>query len=242
MAESSNARVVMMWPSELKEQVREVAGNRGMTEFTVEAVSIHLGVGADLSAREKELNEVKNFAQQLADQLVLGQASPQERLQSFMELEFPDWIDTSGWPASFAERVRPQLVEPEPVPMPMLDKENERVSVPQEPVAEVETVAERIVQAIDKAESPKTEVLLEAAIEEELAPLDLPHDVNRNDLFARVMAKAGGKLDDVPGLKLASEVEKPAPKQAEPEVSVSASELCPNCGEEMIDGECWTCD
>jgi hypothetical protein len=56
---------------------------------------------------------------------------------------------------------------------------------------------------------------------------------DRDDLFARVMAKTGGTLSDVPGLKVASEIPKPPP--------VEQKDLCPTCGEERVDGECWTC-
>lgn len=218
-------RVVMLWPKELKDKVREVAGKRGITEFTVDAVSIHLGVSGDLGSTNKELNEVKYFAQQLADQLVLGVESPEERLQALMEIEFPSWIDTSGWPPNFAARVHPEPVAiPEPEPDWISD---ESPLTPEEKVEKFE--------ALEKPDpQPEVEVVATESDREMVA------EPSRDDLFARVMAKAGGKLDDVPGLKLASQVEKPAPREEEP-VVVDSAPRCATCGEELVDGECWTC-
>lgn len=217
---SDTQRVVMMWPTELKEKVREVAGKGGITEFTIKAVSVHLGVDGDLSEVEKQVNEVKYFAQQLADQLVLG-GDREDRLQALMEVQFPDWIDTSGWPPAFADRVRPEEpvgVEPELEPEPAAEPE----------VPEVVQVAEVV------PPNPIPQELVEKEEEPELSAPEAPVvSGDRDDLFARVMAKTGGTLSDVPGLKVASEIPKPPP--------VEQKDLCPACGEERVDGECWTC-
>lgn len=243
---SETERVVQLWPRELKEQVKEVAGKRGLTEVTIKAVKIHLGVDADLTAVEKELNEVKFFAQQMADQVVLGIESPEQRLQALMELEFPSWIDTSGWPKSFADRVRPDVPEQVQVNVSNHDLSqrtgNPQVnesSVAQEVMIPPPELVDPIITNItsiplpEEAESPKAKVLLEVAAGEKGRP-------SKDDLFARVMAKTGGNLTDISGLKLASEI--PVPPEREETEVVTPEGVCPTCGEAKVDGECWTCD
>lgn len=230
-------RVVMLWPKALKEQVRETAGKRGITEFTLKAVNVHLGIDADLEHSDRLLNETRHFAQQLADQLVLG-GGTDERLQFLMELEFPTWVSTQGWPAAYAERVRPPVPvaapEPAQVTVSAVVPPKERppgtagFSTMAHPKPEsLPTVTEE--QAEQLAEIPPEEVPVFKPIE------DLPHDTGagRDDLFAKVMAKTGGALADVPGLTVASAIPKPEP--------VVQKDLCPSCSQEMIDGECWTC-
>ena len=160
-----------------------------------------------------------------------------KRLQGLMELQLPEWIETAGWPKDMAARVRPEAVVPEPEPAPA-------------PAAKEEP-----------AEKPSA--LAEAAAPEIKAVGD--------DMLAKVMAKAkekGVDLADI-GLKPASEVQAPSKEDlveegrklasdredliaqgvdpAALEVPVAPIEdvdevrSCPNCGEELIDGECWTC-
>lgn len=270
MADEKTSRVVQLWPTELKDKANEVAGKGKLTELTIEAVEIHLGLSGDLDARTKELNEVKYFAQQLADQLVLGVQSPEERLQALMEVEFPEWVDTTGWPANFADRVRPEpLVATDAEVLEVAGQNAERWSGALDKLAEAEKVEERVeapvvqtpvqVEAIrdlaTAATSEKAKVLIEAAADVQVESEDefFAKKVGRDDLFAKIMDKTGGKLDDVPGLKLASDLPTPAPKDeatpaedeatpeevATPEVPVA--HRCPACGDELIDGECWTC-
>ncbi len=275
-------RVVMLWPEELKEQVRDIVTKDGstITDFVVKAVEVHLGQSQDLGQVEKEVNEVRHFAQQLADQLVLGVNSPEERLQTLMEIDFPSWIDTSGWPSNFAERVRPEFVTPPVSHMGDMDDEpgstHQRAvteGIPSAPTVvrrrkdeEVSVVAAEIavrdkaildrLQEAEDIERAQDEIIAAdptpapeepVAVAVEPAPVVAP---DRDDMFARIMAKAGGKRDDVPGLKLASEVAKPEPKEDGPnEVetqqleaeAASAAGLCATCGDELIDGECWSC-
>lgn len=188
-------RVTQIWPKALKDKVREQA--ESITEFTIEAVELHLGVSQDLAGVHKELGETRYFAQQMADQIVLGIESPEERLQTLMELEFPEWIDTTGWPETYAARVRP--VEPSVEPF-----------VTEAETTEAELV-EQVTELVEKAQSPKAKAILEVALDEGFKPKE--EDATRDDLFAKVMAKTGGKLTDVPGLKVASDIEKPAPRK-----------------------------
>lgn len=286
-------RVTQLWPKELKAKVRAAAGDRGMSEFTIEAVSIHLGVDQDLTATTKELNEVKHFAQQLADQVVLGIESPEERIQALMELEFPSWISTEGWPAVYAERVRPLPFHEErekagfpPVEAPTCPVHPEVAIAPggfcgkcgptvvRRDPADEDRKPEPVVEPFETSEPDRVAVFNEAVELTEATP-DPVLDANRDDLFARMMAKTGGKLEDVPGLKVASQVEAPAKPDCDiqephddhetrtgrcPGVGPAEepsglyvddddqaqesrdSGVCPKCGEELVDGECWTCD
>jgi len=152
-------RVVMVWPKDLKDKVRDRAGHRGITEFVTKAVETYLGE----------------------------------------------------------------------VPKP--DSENKRVFVPDSAVAS--TLSEPQETPIHKPN--KAAAAPESAPEpEDPGAQDLPHDTSgRDDLFARLMAKTGGGVDfDAmkAQLKPASEIPKPQ------------KDSCPRCGEELVDGECWTCD
>lgn len=227
----------MLWPTELKDKVRETAGKRGITEFTIKAVGIHLGVDEDLTLVEKELNEVKHFAQRLADMAVMG-GTAEERLQALMEVEFPSWVDTTGWPAPAAERVRPEPLEPKvdlslEVPTGLLPGDPIAVSKPETPPPAVEPEPEPG-EVTTPVPEPSPNIEVQAPVQ---APVSSPIPVDRDDLFAKVMAKTGGKLADVPGLTVASAVEVPE----KPPVDPDSSALCPTCKEELVDGECWTC-
>lgn len=108
--------------------------------------------------------------------------------------------------------------------------ENEQPSEPAPPEAmSVETPQEPAF-----AKNPKTKVV--PKIDPQPEPEGLPHDLSsRDDLFAKLMAKTGGDVDLdslKKALKPASEIPKPEPKD---------DNRCPTCGEELIDGECWTC-
>lgn len=127
MKDEPTVRVVMNWPYSLKERIRTMAGDRGMTELITKAVLVFLGDDASITELEKVINETRYFAQQLADQLILG-GSAEERREFMMEIQFPEWIQTQGWPEEFASRVRrspqtsvkvvPKKPESEPKPEP----------------------------------------------------------------------------------------------------------------------------
>lgn len=228
---SDTTRVNMIWPKELKERVNEANGPRGLTEFTLEAVDMHLKGGADeLQRLEKELNQTKHLTQLLADRIVMG-GSNVDRLEAFMELELPAWLDTSGWPSEMAKRVP---VEPEvEIPPAVIDTPGpvdveESMDTPTDWINDPETTPE---EKVEKFEELKPEPTTGPSGEE------LPDDffekkMGGTDLFAKVMAKTGGDplMNE---LKPASEIPKP---EAKPQV-----DLCPTCGEELVMGECWTC-
>lgn len=245
----------MVWPAELKDRVRDKVGSRGLTEFVTEAVDLHLRGGADaLAALEKELNETKNLAQLLADRTVMG-GSNVDRLEAFMELELPSWMDTSGWPSEFAKRVHPETAEEfdakleagEPVVLlPELPPEVVRDEPTPQP--EVTTCTHCGGEGCEQCNSvgewladPKTTVEEKVEKFEALSPQEttgpdedefFAQKTSGSDLFAKVMAATGGDplMNE---LKPASEV--PAP-EAKPMI-----DACPNCGDELVNGECWNC-
>lgn len=301
--EKPNERVTMEWPKELKAKVRDKVGPRGLTEFVVEAVGIHLaGTNERIKEQELELNSTKHLVQLLADRLAMG-GDPVDRLSSMMEVELPSWVDTTGWPNEYAKLVKSDLVEapgltqlanhfgvegtvkvPEGQP---LDTRTAVVEPPkmsdcpsplgtvckdpscpvhfgaliqmvegsvQMPVqtddSEIDPTA--IAEGMRQAELAKERIAKRTAADAATEPapeLDVPADAatepwtppaasGGDDLFARVMAKTGGKVEGFEGLKEhlkpASEIERPAP--------VVQKDLCPKCNEELVDGECWTCE
>lgn len=219
-------RVAMVWPKALKTAVREKAGHRAITEFTIDAVEQHLTKADVQRELTLELNETKELAQLLADRMAMGGAdTTEDRLMLMQEVGLPGWIDTTGWPKTFADLVRPEPASPE-----------------------LEPVAEKIDPAQIVVTPPK-----EAKPEPEPTPApmaDLPPDMinapvvmqkrpeaavptDKNDLFARIMEKTGGNLEAFEGLKRASEI---TPPEAKPQ-----EDRCLVCNEVLVDGECWTC-
>lgn len=278
-------RVTMLWPVELKRQVRERVGQRGLTTYAVEAVRMRLegrGVEDVKTDVEKELNQVKYLAQLLADAVVLG-GDYQDRLAALMEVELPSWLDTDGWPAELAALVRPEPAPAAPVaaePAPPWD-------VPQAEEAGALTEQEKVELAIETGVATPAPVEVEEDEEDLHRPMALtkpkarpvetaePSEVladptpafkapaDKDDLFARIQAKGMEKGVDLSGigLKPASEVAQPVAKEPEPpapepdpepeaeaplvpEVDIRAdvpSNACPNCGDELVAGECWSC-
>lgn len=245
MAEEVEAdRVSMQWPKPLKAEVRERVGARGLTEFVLDAVRLHLDGGAQRAQTDaQEINELKWLVQQLADRVAIG-GDADVRKSGLMELELPAWIDTSGWPADMAALVKVPVASP-------VSDEPERQECPQH--AKTFHVVggecpkcreERRAQEREAEEGPAP-----------VAPLDLPHDTQGGStaLLDKVLAKArekGVELADI-GLKPASTIQPPLDKQAEEaievmeevaEVATAKPQVCSKCGDELVDGECWTCE
>jgi hypothetical protein len=242
---SETQRVTMLWPSELKEQVRDKAGQRGMTVFTVEAVRARLTVTDDLEQAKKELAKTQYLAQLLADRVAMG-GDAQDRREAMMEVELPSWIQTDGWPKEIAD-----LVKPEPAPEPV------------KPVVTIVPPKEAPVAKPEPDERP------EPAVETPVETPALPHGGHsaKGDLMERVRAKQKelGLVSDedmresLGLMKPASELKKPVPKPAiptepAPELGVPADaptpvapapepvvDRCPSCGEPLVAGECWEC-
>lgn len=235
--EEETARVSMYWPKDLKDAVREKGGPRNITEFTIEAVRIHLEKDPDIAELHEQLNQAKYTVQLLADRLVMG-GEHSDRMQALLEVELPDYLDTTGWPPAFAERVRPvpsmkpvTIHEDAEAFVAHLDK-IARDDDPIDPaeiepeVKVVETIPAQASAMMEKAESPRTKELLDAV-----------SSGGEDDFFSKIMSKTGQDLSGVPGLKPASALKQP---EAKP-VPTPVENLCPKCGEELIDGECWTC-
>lgn len=245
--EETTERVTMVWPKTLKKQVRDKVGPRGLTEFALDAVAIHLQGGAEtVKSLEIELNSTKHLVQLLADRIAMGGDSV-ERLSAMMELELPHWLDTTGWPNEYAKLVKPELVD-EVIPAweRAVSVGEVRDAEPEEPEVSTPVQIDEEPDPAAVAEGRRQHELARQRIAERTAPEpevkadpwtpDLPHDKQSDDLFARLMAKTGGNpefegLKDQ--LKPASEIPKPAP--------VVQRDLCPTCNEELVDGECWTC-
>lgn len=234
-------RVSMQWPAELKAQVRERVGARGLTEFVIEAVETHLAGGSSreqAQAEAQEINELKWLAQQLADRAAMG-GSNEERRSSLMELELPEWLSTAGWPVDIANLVRPAPLKECPNhPRYMLtDGEECR-----------QCKLEREAQEAE-AEAGPAPVAPEPEVERAR--------VSGDDHLMRVMEMARKKGVDVASidLKPASAIPQPDPKPPTDEEAQEAIEvmeevvtiattpdgICPSCQGELVDGECWTC-
>lgn len=238
-------RVNMQWPAGLKEVVRKRVGPRGLTEFVVDAVQIHLTQDGYAGVAE-DLRLARQLAQRLANTLVTMN-DPTARMSFLMNVEFPEWIDTSQWPPELVRRLNEsgdQEAVPEPDPEPIVEK-----PVPVDPAAEVPQLAQIHEVRLERVEDPDP---TEAPAEKEpesgkpdplIQPLDLPHDANSDDLFSRL--KGSGAL------KSASEIPKPAPKAPAAEEPVPgpesgpASEVatgtCPICRDDLVGEECWSC-
>jgi hypothetical protein len=233
---SDKTRVSMLWPETLKEKVRDRVGSRGLTDFTIEAVEAKLGIHDAHRADSKELSEVKDLAQRLADALALG-GDYEDRVSTLRLLEPPAWLQTIGWPEELAAVVKPEDSTPEPVDEPEPDSQH-------------------------KTERPVEDVELPAIGDPDTILSDPPRGVTTGDLLARIQAKAAEKGVDLSGidLKAASSIDPPEPAEspepdsadsAESAVSEIAAEpvakpianpnVCPECGTELVNGECWEC-
>lgn len=244
-------RVAMLWPTELKERVREKVGQRGLTKFALEAVEAKLGTfDAQLAVEdakaevEKELAQVRDLAQHLAD--AIATSGPGfNGFEVLWEIGLPPWMDTKGWPEHTANLVRgldavvarpapkDEAAEQPKQPTPQEQPQPEPSSIP-DPSHEPKSVPENKPQ-----EQVQTPVQEKPSEPEPAAP--------RNDLFAKVMAKAqerGLAPEDLdPALlatmKPASEIQSSGPK-SEPDSEPPAA-TCASCGSPLVNGECWEC-
>lgn len=231
----------MLWPDSLKAQVRDRVGGRGLTDFTVAAVESKLGKRDSHEASSKELNEVKDLAQRLADALALG-GDYEDRASALRYLELPAWIQTVGWPDELTTVVAAEEPAPEPV----------------EPEGDQH-----------KAERPVEDVELPAVGDPGTVRSAEPEPDKGGDWVDQVRRKAAEKGVDLSGvdLKPASVIERPEPTpeptepdpqpevevegEVEPEVveaepaptakPIANPNTCPECGTELVGGECWEC-
>lgn len=235
MPDNNTSRVSMVWPDSLKAKVRDRVGGRGLTDFVVEAVEAKLGKRDGHDPSSREMNEVRDLAQRLADALALG-GDYEDRASALRYLQLPAWIQTIGWPEELTTVVAAEEPEPEPV----------------EPVVE---------DIQHKAERPVEDVELPAIGDPGTVRSAEPEPSKGDDWVEKVRSKAAEKGVDLSGvdLKPASVIEKPEPTpepepEPEPEVEVQVApepepmataianpNTCPECGTELVAGECWEC-
>lgn len=244
MTDKPDARVTMVWPKDLKEQVQGVAGPRGLTEFVIAAVQQHTKAAPGLDAVTLELNQTRALVQTMADKLVLG-GDPQDRLQSLLDVEFPTWIETAGWPQAYADLVHARRdtqrietthpVSPEPVERQPAEAQSQEgvVYVDEAKIVRVGSDERRAARPQPKAE-PQVEVPAEPAVAsaEVVEPVATPARSMgvRNDLLAKVLSATGQDLPTP--LKFASEISKPDPKDPRHNHSWERTDgiLCCECG------------
>lgn len=207
---TDTVRVAMMFPTNLKDELQELAGPRNMTNWVLNAIYDKLGQKAegaldpaDAKTLENQLKEARRLAQDLADAVAAtdDDPNPQRVLQN---RRLPDWLAQETWPVHLKSDARP--------------------TPPVEPKIDPEAQAEY-------DNDPKLREVLSQAAES-------PTVVGRNDLLARVQAKAKEL-----GLTTASEI--PSPRQPThddlPESQAKDPNACPTCGNELVENECWWC-
>lgn len=229
----NTSRVSMLWPESLKEKVRDRVGSRGLTVFTIEAVEAKLGIHDSHKADAKELNEVKDLAQRLADALAMG-GDYEDRASALRLLELPAWIQTVGWPDQLAAIVKPEDSTPEPV-----EPEPEPIVATSPEEAESSDSNDNIVESSE----------LPAVGDPGTVRSTPPGESKASDLLERIRGKATEKGVDLSGVELkpASSIEnesqpEASPRQEEPVATpVANPDVCPKCGTELVNGECWEC-
>lgn len=232
----------MIWPADLKARVIERTGGvrGGLTEFTLEAVELHLKGEGAVRDLELELNETKLLAQLLADRIVMG-GTQADRLEALMEVEFPAWMDTSGWPSEFAKRVPIEEIDrnaraygyevgkgAEPADVVQVTEGNPFVPQPDPEPAEKpkpeptdeDVDRSRVEEGKRKAAEARARISAKTeapAPETEPVPSGLKSTDRKDDLFARIAAKSGD--DDMAAVlgkvTTASEISAPGPKPVE---------------------------
>lgn len=224
---TETVRTVMMLPADVKEKVKSVAGNRGMTEYVTSAIIEKLEGkpveqpkpkkkdSDEVKALNKELGEARFLAQQLADTIVRF-GDYENPISILQEIGLPDWIETVGWPADLAQLV--------PIPEPLADGSAPE-AIPQ-PSLGVE-------QTLLPSASPSPETADAAAHDARFA--------TKSDFLADILKKGEGL-----GLVRASEIQPPEPKAPEVEASeesgvVAEASVCPKCKNPMVGDECWEC-
>jgi len=200
VTEKETARVAMEWPVDLKDQVREKVGPRGLTDFTIDAVRAKLATHTAHQAAVEELEEVKFLAQQLADAIALG-GDYEDTAETLRLFDLPSWIETTGWSDELVAIVR--------------DEDDYRPAHPPD---------RGPIRPVEDHELP--------AVGDPGTVRSAPPVAPKGDLLERVRNKAREKGVDLSGVDLrpATEIEAPP-----------ATNACPNCGSELVAGECWEC-
>lgn len=243
---SENSRVAMMFPTDLKEHLQEVAGPRNLTTWVLNAIYDKLEQKAqgaldpaEAKVLEGQLKEARKLAQTFADAIAAtdDDPNPQRVLQS---RNLPDWLDQKSWPQHLK-------VEPKPTPAIEVGAESP-VERKVEPVAQPDWVSEEP-DWVDEAPAEEVKERFEKLDPE---PTVGPPNAERSDFLARVQAKAAEL-----GLSVASDlpvpakpervVEEPEPVEAQvltepaPLPQIKDPNACSTCGSELVEGECWWC-
>ena len=259
-------RVSMLLPTPLKDKARAIGGERGMTRVVINALTYYLntnpvavGEGVEL---EKDYERNRYFAQELMDLIAISETH-EEIMDGFSEIEVPLWITTDGWSNRVSSRVK---WAPE-APKKAKDWIEDPDITPEDKVARFEALGpetlgpdpevEDGVEIPEPVVTPKSEVFKAAA-------------AGSSDLLERIKAKAAEKGVDVDAANLvpASQIAQPAPVAVEPEPtpepqwepeekaeqpepkpepepkadSQDQLRACSECGDDLVDGECWTCE
>lgn len=253
-----SARVAMNFPKDLKAEIQEITGVRGMTAWVVEACQERLsGVPGEtrVLGPTSELMEARKLAQLLADHLAHSEDTPIPH-RVLQETELPTWLSQEEWPVWLRDGKA----------IAMLEKQGHRT---REEILE-EIGSEESLQAETEQREAESEALVTVAATPEFhetlqqASKDLFGEP-KNDLFATMMAKAQELgLPMGPASSLPTPERKPDPEvepqvgteEAMVEAEVALSEIkvekeelaspvtsatCGECGAELVDGECWTC-
>ena len=240
-------RVNMLWPVDLKAQVKDKVGDRGLTGFTLEAVRARIESGGVIDGFEKDRraalsarDEARAVAQSLADSIAAGWPVGDEFDQRYAlaSANLPDWIDTTGWSTEFAALVRDDSTDEgldlesdagRPEVKTLTAEEVGFKLLPETPGGdgEVSGSGESRV-AEDDEDLHRPMALTKPAVPAEtppVTPVDLPHDRQgrKDDLLAKVMGKAAEKGIDLgdANFKSASDLPKPPERtgpESEPEV------------------------
>lgn len=215
-----HTRVNMLWPDELKEQVREQVGQRGLTGFTLDAVRSKLSNQPSVD----ELTEARELAQRLADLIVVSEEDYHQLVEVLRERGLPSWFNTVGWPTVLVEMIAGSLEEYRPGEL-----GEDELPWGQEP------------RGMDTVELPGDV--------QNGVPNTIPDKATKEDLFERIQRQGKELGIDLRPASQVRKQARPSitvPVAPPPEPSLEPAgpkpDACPNCGSIRVDGECWECD
>lgn len=262
-ADDKTERVTMLWPKDLKEKVRDKVGVRGLTKFAVEAVQreydrVYVAHPKEQPAEQPDPVRLPNtgVAEGATEELAPATPLPGDPVAE-------DDLVVSPPPAP-----EPKLVDmnddfDEHAPMYTQAKKKTDVAAGTHQPAVQEVKKERanndLFERLQKEGKnlgidlkPASEVLKpNPKPDEPEAPTSRPPVGMETCPFHPDMALRGDKkcykctLED--GGRDASPTPRPAAEPVVAEVAAPApvapasSDVCPNCGAELVDGECWEC-
>lgn len=248
---TESVRTAMNFPADLKSEIQQIAGTRGMTEWVLNACREKLGrpvvdkdeqkseeQKVELAQRSKDLTEAQETAQRLADAFVMltGDIRP-DPFDTLQELTLPQWLDRTGWPAHYqyglgrpdpeVEAELEQIIEEEQIPV----GSNEPTSID----ARFSTRSEYLAKVLEKAET----LGLQRASDLTPSPKE------QTDLTE--IEKGWVEDESVPEPDeeaekdwIGDEAKLEKFESLNPEHTVGPP-VCEKCGSELVSGECWEC-